>query len=140
MLSEATKEAMTIYSRFRWIEGAEDEVTKLCKERNIKESLFGGRCGDGQEEAYLAVVKQVWKKYHTTNQFQVGDKVYVDPGKPYCGTFKNYIRATITEAGDEKWGYHLRAFQQDLPGIYMFNIWDKDLLLRKDKSNKKLPT
>ena len=72
----------------------------------------------------------------TNQKFKVGDKVHVDPGE-YTRAFKHYIRATITEI-DEVCGYRLRAFQQDLPGIYMFNIWDKDLSPRTGRSRKYL--
>ena len=74
----------------------------------------------------------------TTSNFKVGDKVYVVPGRPTFA-FTHYIRATITEVGQDGWGYRLRTFLKDLPGIYMFNIWDEDLLPRTDKSQKKLP-
>ncbi len=74
----------------------------------------------------------------TTDKFKIGDKVYVSPGRPtYAFTY--YIRATVTEVGQDDWGYRLRAFEQDLPAIYMFNIWDEDLLPRSSKKNKKLP-
>ena len=43
-----------------------------------------------------------------------------------------YIRAIITEIDNTGWGYQLRAFQQDLPGIYMYNVWDVDLIPRKN--------
>ena len=115
---------------------ARDEVTALCEERGVEENIFGGWAKDGQDEAYLAICREVWAKYHTTNNFKVGDKVYVKPSEPDCGLFPNCIRATVTETGDPRWGYHLRAFQQDLPVIYMFNMWDKDLIPRTNKANK----
>lgn len=49
------------------------------------------------------------------------------------------IRATVTEITTDGWGYHLRAFREDLPGIYMFNMWDKDLQPRIDKTKKPTP-
>lgn len=58
----------------------------------------------------------------TTINFKVGDKVYVLPEKPTF-PFKNCIRATVTEVRDDGFGYSLRAFKKDLPGIYMFNIF-----------------
>jgi len=116
---------------------ARREVTALCEKRGVEELFLGGRCKDGQEEEYLAILREIFDKWHTTNKFKPGDKVYVDPGKP-ADVFKNYVRATVTEICP-RWGYHLRAFEKDLPGIYMFNIWDKDLIPRTDKRNKKLP-
>ena len=79
------------------------------------------------------------ERVKTNTQYKVGDKVYVHPciGEE-SSFFKYYIRATITDL-DERFGYLLRAFKEDLPGIYMFNIWDVDLLPRSDKSNKLLP-
>lgn len=73
----------------------------------------------------------------TNTQFKVGDKVYVDPGP--MSLMENYIRATITGLDETNNGYLLRAFEQDLPGIHMFNIWDKDLVLRSNKAVKRIP-
>lgn len=69
----------------------------------------------------------------TTNKFKVGDKVYVFSGKDPSSDY--VIRAIITSIEDSS-GYNLRAFKKDLPGIYMFNIWDYDLVPRT--SNKLL--
>lgn len=104
---------------------AVDEVHNLCK--NVQPHT----------ESHLAICQEVLSRWLTTKNFKVGDKVYVHPGRPTVA-FTNYIRATVTEINGE-WGYHLRAFKQDLPGIFMFNIWDKDLLPRTNKSNKPLP-
>lgn len=69
----------------------------------------------------------------TLLKFKVGDKVHVLPQWPtsmhYC------IRAVITDVDD---CYHLKAFLQDLPGVWMFNIYDKDLIPRINK--KRIPT
>jgi len=80
----------------------------------------------------------------TCAQFKIGDKVYVHPGEGSY-SFKHYLRATIDDIGNcyipnIPKCYLLRAFKQDLPGLYMFNIWDCDLIPRKDKSNKILPS
>jgi hypothetical protein len=66
----------------------------------------------------------------TTANFKVGDHVHVDHN--YAMTFGHYIRARIT--GINNYGYLLTAFKKDLPGIYMGNIWDKDLVIRKGKA------
>lgn len=70
----------------------------------------------------------------TANKFKVGDKVHVDPGE-YSG-FEHYIRATITKVENDEKGYWLRAFGKDLPGIWMFNVWDKDLTTRSSRARK----
>ena len=66
----------------------------------------------------------------TTLVFNVGDKVHVlsdDPRSTYN------IRAIVTEVSNDGWGYRLRAFLKDLPGIYMFNMWDQELVPRTGK-------
>lgn len=87
-------------------------------------------------EKHLEVIQEVYNRWHTTNNFKAGDKVHVLPSEssffPYC------IRATVTGIS-EKSGYDLRAFESDLPGIYMFNIWDKDLLPRVGKAKMPVP-
>ena len=86
------------------------------------------RCVDGCGHTFFAV-----NDIQTTCDFKVGDKVYVNPGNRVEGGeehFECYIRAKITGI-DEKQGYLLKAFKQDLPGVYMYNIWDKDLIPRK---------
>src|SRR4051812_22296329 len=125
-------EIMLLYDRIGGRRARKD-VTALCKERGVEEYVPGS-CKPGHEKAYLAICKEVYARWHTTTKFKVGDKVYVKPDE--SSIFPNWIRATVTETGDPKWGYHLRAFRQDLPGIYMFNIWDKDLLLRTSKAVK----
>lgn len=73
-----------------------------------------------------------------TQNFKIGDKVHVAPNKPsHCRTC--YIRAVVTKVGDDKDGYELEAFEEDLPGIYMFNVWDALLLPRIDENTKPLP-
>ena len=143
-LHPATKEAMNLWDSLQWCGvheqteqnphgDARDEVSKLCEDQNIEETLFGGRAKAGQEEAYLKICKEVWAKWHTTKKFKVGDKVYVQPDKD--SRIESCIRSTIIAIRADM-GYMLKAFQTDLPGIWMFNIWDKDLLPRKDKSKK----
>jgi hypothetical protein len=75
-------------------------------------------------------------QYRTTNRFKVGDKVYVHPSSSFT-LLENCIRATITDISENN-GYLLRAFKQDLPGIYMFNVYDYQLELRVGKSIKKI--
>lgn len=70
-------------------------------------------------------------------KFKVGDKVYVVPTG--FTTFKYCIRAVVTEVNDDGWGYRLKAFLKDLPGVYMFNMWDKDLEPRVGKALKPVP-
>lgn len=71
---------------------------------------------------------------HTTKNFKVGDKVHVVPREftpyEYC------IRAVVVSIND---CYHLKAFLQDLPGVWMFNIWDGDLVLREGKGRRPAP-
>lgn len=92
----------------------------------------------------LFFVMMIDDRPKTTSRFSVGDKVYVahQDSCYECGklkdtytVFTNHIRATITEI-DDRWGYHLRAFRQDLPGIYMYNVWDYQLSPRISKANK----
>ena len=73
-------------------------------------------------------------KEKTTTKFKVGDKVHVD-SDGFAEYFGFHIRAIITEI-DPKLGYLLRAFQKDLPGIYMFNVWDCDLTPRTSGARK----
>jgi hypothetical protein len=130
------KEAMLIHDRISACgQDAKDDLTKACEKCGIEDYHF---LKPEDVEPYLEICREVLARWHTTDKFKVGDKVYVDPGKPTFA-FTNYIRATVTEISTDGWGYHLRAFEQDLPGIFMFNIWDKDLLSRTDKANKPLP-
>lgn len=68
----------------------------------------------------------------TANSFKRGDKVYIYPGK--CNHFTHYIRATVVDVDDK--GYLLKSFQQDLPGIWTFNVWDIDLIPRTSKAKR----
>lgn len=130
------REAMLLYDRIRACgQDAKDDLIKACEKCGIEDHY--GFLKTEHVKSYLEIGSEILAKWHTTDKFKVGDKVYVDPGKPTFA-FKNYIRATVTEVTTDGWGYHLRAFEQDLPGIYMFNIWDKDLLPRTNKSNKPL--
>lgn len=127
------KEAMLSYDRiFMCGKDARDDLRKSCENRGI-ESHYGFLKPE-EVEPYLEVCKDVWARWHTTNNFNVGDKVYVKPSEH--SIFDNCIRATVTEISTDGWGYHLRAFKKDLPGIFMFNMWDKDLLPRTGKANK----
>lgn len=89
-------------------------------------------------EKHLEVIQEVYNRWHTTNNFKPGDKVHVVPSDPESSFFPYCIRATVTGIS-EKSGYDLRAFQSDLPGIYMFNIWDKDLVPRIGKARMPVP-
>jgi hypothetical protein len=117
---------------------AEAELEALCKEQGIDyldirlyrwEKLY--------VDKLRAILDDILSRYRVSKNFKVGDKVYVEPDRP-TRVFEHYIRATVTSV-DEKKGYELRAFKEDLPGIYMFNIWDRNLILRVGKSKKKLP-
>lgn len=112
---------------------AKEDLQRLGKERGIDNICFSYE----YTAEHLEIAKEVWALHHTTKKFKVGDKVYVVPLTP---TFiPNCIRAVVTEVGTDKWGYHLRAFESDLPGVYMFNMWDKDLEPRTSKANKTTP-
>lgn len=127
---------MLAYDRiFMCGEAARQDLRDSCKKRGIEDHW--GFLEPENVAAYLEACKEVWDRWHTTNNFKVGDRVYVKPGEFSC--LKDFIRARVTEVGDDKWGYHLRAFTQDLPGIFMFNIWDKDLIPRTSKKRKFLP-
>jgi hypothetical protein len=129
-------EVMLIHDRISACgRGAKKELEGLCEVSGIESHYWFIK--PEEVETYLEICNEVLARWHTTDKFKVGDKVYVGSDSPNS-VFKNYIRATITEIDKGKWGYHLRAFKQDLPGIYMFNIWDKDLLPRTDKANKPL--
>lgn len=109
---------------------ARSDLRRLCQEHDILDTL------NYTNLIYLKVIKIVWNLWHRTDKFKVGDKVHVVPLTP---TFSKYcIRAVVTEANDDGFGYRLRAFKKDLPGIYMFNIWDKDLQPRS--GNVRIPT
>lgn len=110
---------------------ARQDLVKSCEARGIESHYSFLPTKD--VETYLEICNEVFARWHTTDKFKVGEKVYVVPGEP--SILKTCIRATITEI-DEKWGYHLRAFKQDLPAIFLFNIWDKDLMPRTGKANK----
>ena len=113
--------------------GAVNDFKRLCRDCGIESSVFS--CD--YTEAHLEVCEKVLKLWHTTKKFKVGDKVYVIPQTPTI--FKYCIRAVVTEVGTDRWGYRLRAFEKDLPGIFMFNMWDKDLKPRFSKANKLIP-
>lgn len=115
--------------------GAKEDFKRLCRERGVEEdSLF---FSSDYTQVHLDIANEVWKLWHTTTKFKVGDKVYVVPLTHT--TMRTCIRAVVTEVGDDGWGYHLRAWECDLPGIYMFNIWDKDLEPRTSKKSKPVP-
>ena len=109
------------------------EFKELARERGLDENVYF--LAEYTDE-HIKVMQEIWNRWHTTNNFKVGDKVYVVPN--HITTMKTCIRATVTEV-DSKRGYFLRAFESDLPGIYMFNIWDKDLEIRTSKKNKLTP-
>lgn len=134
MTQEQIHEIMDKIDRIRMCgKDARETFKRLCAERGISDYPF---CTEYTLE-HLEVCQKVWDMWHTTEKFKVGDKVYVVPLSPT--TIKNCIRAVVTEVGKDKWGYRLRAFRQDLPGIYMFNMWDKDLEPRTSRANKPTP-
>lgn len=131
----AKQEAMVMIDRIRqYGDAAKEDLKRAFLEHGLDEDDLW-RCSR-YDERHLAAAKEVWDRWHTTKNFNVGDKVYVVPLT--FTTCKNCIRATVTEVNDDGWGYRLRAFESDLPGIYMFNMWDKDLRPRVGKKN--LPT
>lgn len=117
-----------------WGAGAKEDLRRLC---TLYAIAHPDACSiDEYTDSHLKVCEEVKKLWLTTDKFKVGDKVYVVPtSETPCDTC---IRAVVTEVSTDGWGYHLRAFKSDLPGIYMFNIWDKDLVPRKNKTA--LPT
>lgn len=112
---------------------AREDFQRLCRERGIDDSVY---FVSQYTKKHLEVAKEVLKLWHTTDKFKVGDKVYVVPLTPTM--MPTCIRAIVTEVDKER-GYFLRAFTRDLPGIYMFNIWDKDLEIREGKAQKPTP-
>lgn len=104
-------------------------------EKKLSYNYFVHRIKHEDEEAILAVCEEVFAKYRKTDNFKIGDKVYVVPDEP--AGIDYYIRATITEITKD-WGYHARAFKEDLPGIFMFNLWDEMLEPRKGRKVRKV--
>ena len=130
-LSEKQKEAKTLVEIMMGCGRVMmEDLRKACRDRNLEDGL----CWTTDD--HLEVVKGIWDRWHTTSKFQVGDKVHVLPTGPT--RMKTCIRATITEVGSDGWGYRLRAFKRDLPGIYLFNIWDFELVPRLDR--RPIPT
>ncbi len=113
---------------------AVEEFNQLCRERGI-EDLFFCAIRDYTDQ-HVEIAQKVHDNWHTTKNFKVGDKVYVVPLTHTL--METCIRARVIEVGNDGWGYRLRAFENDLPGIYMFNMWDKDLIPRVGK--KVMPT
>lgn len=79
-----------------------------------------------------------WRRLHqligsveTNLLYKVGDNVHVRSDDPRS---THNIRAVVTKVTTNGLGYMLRAFQQDLPGIYMFNMWDRELVPRTGKA------
>lgn len=108
---------------------AKADLNRICKERGIENDPFFSY---EFTELHLEIAKEVYALWRTTKNFKVGDKVYVVPLMPT--TIPTCIRARVEEVGTDGWGYRLRAFQSDLPGIFMFNMWDKDLKPRTSKA------
>jgi len=132
------QEAMILFDRIKDSCGqkAKEDVKQLCLKQKIDYHDFWF-ASKKITKKHLDLLRIVWNKWHTTNNFKVGDKVYVVP-VTYT-TFNYCIRATVTEVSTDKWGYDLRAFESDLPAIFMFNMWDKDLIPRTDKKRKLVP-
>ena len=134
--TEAQKKAMDLVDSIRQCgKAAVEELRSMCRERGLEDDLFFHR---DYTDKHLEIAQEIWKRWHTTKNFNVGDKVYFVPNT--FTLMKNCIRATVTEVNDDGWGYRLQAFKSDLPGIYMFNIWDSDLLPRVGKKNKPTPS
>jgi hypothetical protein len=136
MRKEAKFEAMDLIDRIKtYGKAAKEDLKQTFVKNGLSEhDLF---FSSDYTELHLKLAKEVMARWHTTKKFKVGDKVHVVPTDktliPYC------IRATVTEVNDDGWGYRLRAFESDLPGIYMFNMWDKDLEPRVGKARKPTP-
>ncbi len=112
-----------------------EDLREAYRELGIEDDLYSSAAYADQ---HLEIAQKVWDRWHTTKNFKIGDKVYVVPLT--FTIIKNCIRATVTEINDDGWGYRLRAFESDLPGIFMFNMWDKDLCPRIGKKQKPTPT
>ncbi len=136
MRTKIQQEAMNLIDLLKMCgDKAKADLKRVFKERGLDEDdLY---FSSDYTEAHLEAAKEVWKLWHTTDKFKVGDKVYVVPLTHT--TIDTCIRATVTEVGTDDWGYRLRAFESDLPGIYMFNMWDKDLEPRVSKAKKPTP-
>lgn len=132
----AKQEAMLMIDCIRqYGDAAKEDLKRVFREHGLDEDDLWW-CSK-YDERHLAAAKEVWDLWHTTKNFKVGDKVYVVPLT--FTTCKTCIRATVTKVNDNGLGYLLRAFESDLPGIYMFNMWDKDLVPRVGKKNKPTP-
>jgi hypothetical protein len=133
--TEVQEEAINLIDQIKMCgKAARADLNRMCKERGIEDACFSHEF----TELHLEIAKEVFNLWHTTKNFKVGDKVYVVPLTPTV--MDTCIRATVTEITDDGWGYHLRAFESDLPGIFMFNIWDKDLHPRTSKAIKPTPS
>ncbi len=115
-------------------QGAIADFKKLCRKRGIDDDMLWV---SRYVPEHMEVCKEVWDLWHTTKNFKVGDKVYIVPLTTTF--FPNCVRATVMEVGDDGWGYRLRAFESDCPGIWMFDQWDKDLVPRTSKANRPVP-
>jgi hypothetical protein len=104
------------------------DYTRLCTQHNVESFIY--TLPRNFTETHLKICETIWKSYHTTNNFKIGDKVYLK-------TESHYIRATITYKSQK--GYELKAFKKDTPNIHFVNIWDKDLIPRKNQLKKKMP-
>jgi hypothetical protein len=133
--TETQQKAMNLVESIRQCgRAAVEDLKQLCRDRGVEDDL----CFTvDYKDHHLAIAQEVWNRWHTIKNFKVGDKVYVVPLTHTL--MKSCIRATVTEVNDDGWGYRLRAFESDLPGIYMFNMWDKDLQPRVGKKNKPTP-
>lgn len=131
------REARNLFDRIRDTcpREAKEEIRQACEERGVSSDLYFSY---EFSETHLEILREIWNRWHTTVKYKPGDKVYVIPSERGMSIFPHCIRATVTGISkDSKTGYDLRAFASDLPGIFMFNIWDKDLLPRVGKA--KLP-
>jgi hypothetical protein len=133
-VDELRKKLMLAHDEICMLKEGRKDFAKLCLEHGLEEFFLIGLVPADQLQTYIDLCGQVYAKWHTTDKFKVGDKVYVVSGWP-CETY--HIRATVTEVSTDGWGYHLRAFRQDLPGLFLFNIWDKDLIPRTGRKQLK---
>jgi hypothetical protein len=101
MFTEVQKEAMNKVESIRMCgKKAYEELKAALRERGLEDDAWFSY---DFTDKHLEVAKEVWDRWHTTNNFKVGDKVYV---VPLTSTImKNCIRATVTEITTDGWGY-----------------------------------
>ena len=106
--------------------------SNLTENMSDKHTYFAMRAlWESQACTRWRLLHQLLGSVETNLVYKVGDKVHVRSDDPRA-TYN--IRATVTEVSNDGWGYHLRAFLKDLPGVHMFNMWDRELVPRTGKA------